>query len=122
MGCQRSVRSEGWQPSVAGVIALRLLGASGILRGERAIRRQHMSVVEQQQVEGRPAEASLPSEGPVTPWRHQSDPFAGISPIVDLSMLTGGLPDARDADDILRDLAECRMKRAPVMLACRSVP
>jgi len=71
-----------------------------------------MSVAEQQQVEDHQAGASFPSEGPATPWRVELDPFANASPVDDLSALIGGLPDARDTDEILRDLAHCRTKRA----------
>jgi hypothetical protein len=70
-----------------------------------------MSVAEQQQ-EDRQVGANLPREGPVTPWHLESDPFANALPVSDLAVLTGGLPDARDADEILRDLAHCRVKRA----------
>ena len=71
-----------------------------------------MSVVEQHHVEDDPSRANFPHADPVTPWRLKFDPFTHASPVVDLAVLTGGLPDARDADEILRDLADCRKKRA----------
>jgi hypothetical protein len=51
-------------------------------------------------------------EAPSTPWRVATDPFAKATPVHDLSTLVGGLPDPRDAEAILRDLARCRTGRA----------
>jgi hypothetical protein len=46
-----------------------------------------------------------------TPWRASRDPFAGTRPLTDLALIVGGSPDAREAEEILRDLETCRAKR-----------
>jgi hypothetical protein len=70
-----------------------------------------MDVVERQQIEKDESRSSVPVEGSATPRQEEPDPFAGASPIYDLTRIAGGLPDSRDADEILRDLARCRVKR-----------
>ncbi len=67
-----------------------------------------------------PPEAHLPDgvkvvvqpldDGVVTPWRNETDPFANAKP-VDLSLLVGGYPDDRDADEIIADLRAARKPR-----------
>ena len=65
-----------------------------------------MSVIGDQRANTRRATSGLPDENSITPWRMQIDPFANASPLVDLSTLVGGLPDDRDAEEILRDLQD----------------
>ena len=57
------------------------------------------------------AETILPGEGQLTPWRLEHDPWAGARPITDVSLLIGGLPDDRSADEILADLRAARVLR-----------
>jgi hypothetical protein len=71
-----------------------------------------MDIIGEHRVKDRRPAPGLPEERPVTPWCAEVDPFAQASPVADLSIIAGGLPDPRDADEILRDLASCRMKRA----------
>jgi hypothetical protein len=40
-----------------------------------------------------------------------ADPLADAKPVDDLSVLIGGLPDSRDAEEILRDLRAARRPR-----------
>ena len=40
----------------------------------------------------------------LTSWKRVDDPFQGIKPLENITVLAGGLPDDRDPDDILRDL------------------
>ena len=52
--------------------------------------------------------AATDEQRAVTPWRATEDPFAGALPVAHLSALVGGLPDAREPEEILVDLACCR--------------
>jgi hypothetical protein len=63
-----------------------------------------MSIPGDQRVDTHQSGSGLPCEHPITPWRLEIDPFAGASPLVELSLLAGGLPDGRDAEEILCDL------------------
>lgn len=49
---------------------------------------------------------------PLTPWRRSGDPFRDAKPLGDLAVLIGGLPDDRDAEEILRDLRQMRSSRS----------
>jgi hypothetical protein len=61
--------------------------------------------------EGTKVEVTPLPEGPiVTPWRNETDPFANAKPL-DLSLLIGGYPDERDADEIIADLRAARKPR-----------
>jgi hypothetical protein len=71
-----------------------------------------MSVVGDERLDTHSVLSNAARENVITPWRLEIDPFANASPLVDLSTLTGGLPDDRDAKEILRDLDRCRRKRA----------
>jgi hypothetical protein len=84
-----------------------------VLCGPEMNRKVMMSAIRDQRADIHRATSALPSENPITPWRLEIDPFANASPLIDLSLVAGGLPDDRDAEDILRDLDCCRMKRAP---------
>lgn len=53
----------------------------------------------------------LPTEGLRTEWTSSTDPFLGVEPLHDVSVLIGGLPDDRDASDILADLRALRRPR-----------
>jgi hypothetical protein len=39
----------------------------------------------------------------------KGDPFANAKPIEDVSVLLGGLPDERSAEEIIADLRACRV-------------
>lgn len=58
------------------------------------------------------AAAKLPYEGQLTPWKRVEDPFRDAKPLGELTILTGGLPDDRDPDEILRDLRSTRAIRS----------
>jgi hypothetical protein len=70
-----------------------------------------MSIVRDEQADIHRASSDIAQENANTPWRREIDPFAHASPLIDLSTLAGGLPDDRDAEEILRDLDRCRRKR-----------
>jgi hypothetical protein len=44
----------------------------------------------------------------VIPAKSAEDPFRDAKPLTDLTVLIGGLPDDRDADEILCDLRRAR--------------
>lgn len=62
---------------------------------------------------GAEASSSLPYEARPTPWRREDDPFRDARPLPELAVLIGGLPDDRDAEEILRDLRASRVPRSP---------
>jgi len=70
-----------------------------------------MDIIERQRSDEDGADAEFCKETPVTLPQGEPDPFAHARPIHDLSVLIGGLPDTREAEEILHDLARCRMKR-----------
>jgi hypothetical protein len=65
-----------------------------------------MSILGDQRVDSDRATSGGSYKDPITPWRLETDPFAGASPLVELSVLASGLPDDRDAEEILRDLQD----------------
>jgi len=53
----------------------------------------------------------LPGERRLTEWKSSEDPFASTQPLSDASVLIGGLPDDRTAEEILADLRASRRTR-----------
>lgn len=47
----------------------------------------------------------------LTLWRRSEDPFRDIKPLADLTVLIGGLPDDRDAEEILMGLRQTQAIR-----------
>jgi hypothetical protein len=82
-----------------------------ILSGPKTQQEVIMSVIGDERLDTHGALSNAARENVITPWRLEIDPFANASPLVDLSTLAGGLPDERDAEEILRDLDLCRRKR-----------
>jgi hypothetical protein len=50
---------------------------------------------------------------PADPSLADEDPFAGAKPIADPSVLLGGLPDERSAEEIIADMEACRAWHYP---------
>jgi hypothetical protein len=75
-----------------------------ILCGPKTHQEVIMSIVGDERADTHRASSDVAFGDPTTPWRLEIDPFANASPLVDLSSLAGGLPDDRDAEEILRDL------------------
>jgi hypothetical protein len=75
-----------------------------ILCGPKTHQEVIMSIVGDERADTHRASSDAAGGHPITPRRLEIDPFANASPLVDLSSLAGGLPDDRDAEEILRDL------------------
>jgi hypothetical protein len=69
-----------------------------------------MSVTGNRRVRSRPSDQQVRREELSISRPSEADPFAGAIPVEDLAVLAGGLPDDRDAEEILGDLARCRAK------------
>jgi hypothetical protein len=72
---------------------------------------KRLEILDGEPDEGEDAPSRLPHEGQLTPWKRTDDPFRDARPMVDLTLLIGGLPDDRDTEEILRDLRDTRAIR-----------